>query len=151
MTGSGGAVRASLGLALVLGLAGCSPWAPDATPPAPPPGPSAAFDGRWLATIRATGSATGIDRSECDAEPRLTLEVRNGQFTLTQNHRQLAASAPTARDIATSTYQAQIAEDGTIYGLSNSNAVLRGRIRDGVMQGDIFGLLCYYSFNARRV
>ena len=135
---------------LMLLLAGCSYWSGDPTPPPAPPPPSAAFDGPWLAQIRTTGGATGVDPGGCDAEARVTLDVRDGRFTLTQRHAKLAAAAPTARDIATSTYRVEIAEDGSMRGMSNSNAVLRGQITDGVMQGNIYGLLCYYSLTARR-
>ena len=152
MTGSrwhGG--RALGGVALALLLAGCSYWSGDPTPDPPPPPPSAAFDGRWVAQIRPTGGATGVDPGECDAQPRVTLDVREGRFTLTQNFAKLAAAAPTARAIATSTYTAEIAADGSVRGISDNNAVLRAQIQDGVMQGNIYGLLCYFSLNARRM
>jgi hypothetical protein len=151
MTASRGALRAAFGLGLVAYLTGCAPWTPPPTPPAPPPPPSAAFDGRWQAAIRSVGGATGVDPGECDAEPRLTLEVRDGRFTLTQNHRQLAAAAPTARNIAISSYKAEVFEDGSFVGMSDSNAIMRGQIENGLMTGNIYGLLCYYSFTARRL
>ncbi len=152
MTGSrwhGGRALGAVALALL--LAGCSYWSGDPVPDPPPPPPSAAFDGRWVAQIRSTGGATGVDPGECDAQPRLTLEVREGRFTLTQNFAKLAAAAPTARAIATATYRAEIAEDGSVRGISDSNAVLRAQIEDGVMQGNIYGLLCYFSLTARRM
>lgn len=151
MTGRGGAWRALSGAALAVVVAGCSIWSGDVVPEPPPPPPSAAFDGRWVAQIRATGGATGVDPGECDAEPRLTLDVRDGRFTLTQNFAKLAAAAPTARDIATAIYRAEIAADGSVRGISNSNAVLRAQIQDGVMQGNIYGVLCYFSLTARRM
>jgi hypothetical protein len=144
------AAHSVAGLALIFLLSGCSYWSGDPMPPPPPPPPSAAFDGPWLAQIRTTGGATGVDPGGCDAEARVTLDVRDGRFTLTQRHAKLAAAAPTARDIATSTYRVEIAADGSVRGMSNSNAVLRGQITDGVMQANIYGLLCYYSLTARR-
>ncbi|MBX9700855.1 MAG: hypothetical protein K2X74_15565 [Acetobacteraceae bacterium] len=132
-------------------LAGCAPWAPDPAPPPAAPAPSASFDGRWSATIRSTGSATGVNPEECAPEPRVTVEVRGGRFTYTQRLPRLSRETPSARDLASPVYEVTIAADGTMTGTADSGATLTGRASGGRMDANIYGLLCYYSFTAQRL
>ena len=63
----------------------------------------------------------------------------------------MVKATPGLRDAATSIYNASIAPDGTIKGLSNeTNTVMDGRVSGTRMTGQVYGLLCYYAFAADR-
>jgi hypothetical protein len=133
---------ASLALAAGLGLAACTDLG--APPPrAPPgPGPTATFDGRYTGSIRVTGASTSMNPQQCETAPRLDFTVTNGQFGLTTAQPQLTA---------TTSYTAQILADGSITGISNqTGGTIRGKAEGTRLNGEIFGLLCYYAFTANR-
>ena len=150
MTRCGGAACAAFGLLLAT-LAGCAPRAPDPAPPPAAAASSAAFDGRYTMILRPAGSATGIDPQECAPEPRIPVEVRGGRFTFTLRHPRLARDVPNARDLAAAAYNVAIAADGGMRGESDTGATMTGRAEAGRMSGNIYGLLCYYSFTAARI
>ena len=98
------------------------------------------------------GSSLGMTRSDCATTPRISVEVKNNQFSLATPHPEAVASTPSLTDRATPVYNATIRPDGSIVGVSNqTNATMQGRIFGSRMSGQIFGLLCYYEFTADRV
>ena len=122
---------------------------------APPPGmaaslsPPISFDGRYVGTVRVTGTAGGMRMRDCEVPSRISLDVRNNQFVYAQPHPHAAAQLPEPREKTTPIYRATIGQDGTITGISDqTNATMTGRVADGRMSGEIYGLLCYYSFTA---
>lgn len=149
MVGIAGARCAAMGLGLGLLLLGCAP-------PAPPPGPAAtapapSFDGRWVGSVRITGASPGVDPANCAVEPGMDVQVSGNRFQYTQSRPALVASAPSLRDIATTAFTATIAPNGTITGVSDgTGATMNGRVEGTRMSGNIYGLLCYYSFTADR-
>jgi hypothetical protein len=99
-----------------------------------------------------TGASRGMTRSNCATSPRISVEVKNNQFSLATPHPDAVASAPSLADRTTPVYEAAIRPDGSIVGVSNqTNATMQGRIFGSRMSGQIFGLLCYYEFIADRV
>lgn len=148
MTGIPGAGRAVGTLAIALAVFGC------ADPPAPPPqvvAPVTAFDGRWSGSMRLTGAASSVPQDSCNVPPRFSIDVRNGQFLLAQPHPLVGSTSPSLRGASTLDYEATISADGSFTGVADSTgATLSGRIVDGRMDGNIYGLLCYYSFSAQR-
>ena len=148
MTRIPGAGRAVGTLCLVLAMFGC------ADPPAPVvpvAAPVTAFDGRWSGTMQLTGAASSVPQDSCNVPPRFNVDVRNGQFTLAQVHPLVGSTSPSLRGVSSLDYTATISADGSFTGVADSTgATLSGRIADGRMSGNIYGLLCYYSFSATR-
>jgi hypothetical protein len=80
-----------------------------------------------------------------------SVSVTGNQFSFPVSHPAMVKATPGLRDAATSIYNASIAPDGTIKGLSNdTNTVMDGRVAGTRMTGQIYGLLCYYAFTADR-
>jgi len=144
-------VRSVFCLVVGLSTSGCDGPRSQVQPTASPPA-AVSFDGRYEGTLRMTGSSLGMTRSDCATSPRISVEVRNNQFSLATPHPEAVASTPSLTDRATPVYNATIRPDGSIVGLSNqTNATMQGRVFGSRMSGQIFGLLCYYEFTADRV
>ena len=148
MTGIPGAGRGIGVLGVVLALFGC------ADPPTPAPqvvAPVTAFDGRWSGTMQLTGAASSVPQDSCNVPPRFSVDVRDGRFLLAQVHPLVGSTSPSLRGVSSLDYTATISADGSFTGVADSTgATLSGRIADGRMSGNIYGLLCYYSFSAQR-
>jgi hypothetical protein len=143
--------RAVFLLAVGISTSGCD-GSRSQVQPAAFPAPAISFDGRYEGTMRMTGSSLGMSRSNCATSPRISVEVKNNQFSLATPHPEAVASTPSLTDRATPVYNATIRPDGSIVGISNqTNATMQGRIFGSRMSGQIFGLLCYYEFTADRV
>src|SRR5215208_1783852 len=85
------------------------------------------------------------------ADPRFSVNVTGNQFSFPLPHPAAVKGTPSLRDAATPIYNASIAPDGTIKGLSNNtNTVMDGRVAGTRMTGQVYGLLCYYAFTADR-
>lgn len=138
---------ALLGVATIA-LAACSAPPPQAATPPAPPTPS--FDGRYVGSLRITGAAQGMNRSDCATEPTTAIVVSGNRFTLPVPHPGVAAATPSLAPRTTPVYEARIAADGTITGTSDNNATLTGRVAGPRMSGEIYGLLCSYAFTADR-
>jgi hypothetical protein len=150
-TSKPGAGRAAL-ICLGVGLtaAACS----DRTQPIAartPPLPSTSFDGRYEGTVRVIGTAVGMKVQDCETTPRIAIDVRNNRFVYVQPHPNVATQVPELREKTTPTYRATISPNGTISGLSDqTGATMTGRVSGTRMTGEVYGLLCYYSFTADR-
>jgi hypothetical protein len=143
--------RICLALAALAAVSACNARAPQEQPSAAPPA-AVFYDGRYVGTVRSTGASGGMRRSDCETPPRISIDVRDNRFSLAQPHPAAVASAPTLRDRTTPVYNATIAPDGTIKGISEqTNAILEGRVSGRQMSGQIYGLLCYYEFTAERM
>lgn len=145
------AMRPALFATLALVGAGCANLG---TPPpeirAAPSVPSAAFDGRYVGTIRTAGGSVSMNRVDCETTPRFAFAVLDGRFTVPLPHPR-AAGTPSLEAKATPTYDAIITADGTVRGFSlQTNTDLLGQVVGTRMTGQINGLLCYYDFTVER-
>jgi hypothetical protein len=141
----GAAAACLLGLAA---LAGC------AAPPPPAPAPTpVSYDGRYTGTLQILGAATGMNPQDCATDPRMAFEVKDNKFAFVVTHPRIAAATPDLRGSVTIPYHATIAADGSITGISDqTNTTMLGSASGGNrLTGQIYGLLCYYSFTAQRV
>jgi hypothetical protein len=142
--------HAVLCLAVEALLAGCVSAAPQAQPAAPS-GAAPSYDGRYEGRLDVTGAGVGMDRRACEADPRFVVEVRGNRFSIVQPHPSFATGSPELRDSTTVVYDATIQPDGRIVGISNrTNAMMDGTVVGARMNGEIYGLLCYYAFVADR-
>ena len=92
-----------------------------------------------------------MNQSDCATDPRFSVKVTGNQFSFPLPHPAAVKDTPSLRDSATPVYNASIAPDGTIKGLSNdTNTVMDGRVAGTRMTGQVYGLLCYYAFTADR-
>jgi hypothetical protein len=138
--------RGALGLALT--ASGCANQAPQ---PMAPPTAAISYDGTYTGTLRLTGAGGGMHQSDCATDPRFSVNVTGNQFSFPLSHPAAVKATPSLRDSATPIYNASIASDGTIKGLSNNtNTVMDGRVSGTRMTGQVYGLLCYYAFAADR-
>jgi hypothetical protein len=143
--------RVACSLALIIVTAGCTGPAPQNHPTADASSP-VTFDVRYEGSMRVSGAAMGVTAQDCDTPARISIEVRNNQFTLTQPPPNAVASTPSLRDRATRAYSATIRPDGAIAGTSNtSSATMNGRATGTRLSGQIHGLLCDYEFSADRI
>jgi hypothetical protein len=143
--------RICLALATSAAVSACSAWAPQEQPLAAAPA-AVFYDGHYAGTVRSTGASGGMRQSDCETPSPIAIDVRDNRFSLAQPHPAAAASTPSLQDKTTPVYNATIASDGTIKGVSEqTNATLEGRISSGQMNGQIYGLLCYYEFTAERI
>ena len=138
----------SIALGLTLAAAsGCANQAPQSPPPAAP----VSYDGTYSGTLSVTGSSGSVRESDCATDPRFSVRVTGNQFSFPLPHPALVKGTPSLRDSATPVYNASIAPDGTIKGLSNdTNTVMAGHVAGPRMTGQVYGLLCYYAFTADR-
>jgi hypothetical protein len=139
-----------LGLAGALGAPGCA--GPPSEQQAVAPSPAVTtYDGRYVGTVRGTGTAGSMREDDCATPPRLSIEVVNGRFSLPVPHPRVAAT-PSLSDRTTPVYEASIASDGRITGRSSqTNTTLDGQVSGRQMSGQIYGLLCYYAFSTNRL
>ena len=149
---SGKRVAHSLLPSLVaIAVAGCNIWEGPMSPPAPPPLPSAAFDGTYAGTIHTAGASVSMQRENCETPPRFTIQVIGGRFTVKLLHPK-AANTPGLSAASALTYTASIFQDGSISGVNiETNTTMHGRVSAGRMTGEVNGLLCFYDFVADRV
>jgi hypothetical protein len=140
--------RGSIALGLALATSGCANQAPQSMAP---PAAAISYDGTYTGTLRLTGASGGVNQSDCATDPRFSVSVTGNQFSFPLPHPALVKGTPSLRDSATPVYNASIAPDGTIKGLSNdTNTVMDGRVAGARMTGQVYGLLCYYAFTADR-
>jgi hypothetical protein len=155
MRASGSPERSAIGRAafcLAAGalLAGCVSTAPQVQPAAPQAA-ARSYDGRYEGRLYVTGASVGMDRQACETDPRFVVEVRGNRFSLVQPHPRFANSGPELRDSTTVVYDATIQPDGRIMGSSDqTNTMMEGSVVGARMNGEIYGLLCYYAFVADR-
>ena len=117
----------------------------------PPPAAPISYDGTYSGTLSVTGGSGGVTAGDCATDPRFSVRVTGNQFSFPLPHPALVKATPSLRDSATPVYNASIAPDGTIKGLSNNtNTVMDGRVSGTRMTGQVYGLLCYYAFTADR-
>lgn len=114
---------------------------------------SVSYDGHYEGKVQFGGVASGGAPAECGIDPHLSLQVTNNSFVYVQAHPKIAGTAPSlSRQSTTVTYNATIAPDGTITGDSGDvGGRLMGRLTGTHMSGQIFGLVCDYTFVADRV
>jgi hypothetical protein len=140
--------RGSIALGLALTAWGCANRAPQ---PVAAPAAAISYDGTYTGTLRLTGASTSMNQSDCATDPRFSVKVTGNQFSFPLPHPAAVKDTPSLRDSATPVYNASIAPDGTIKGLSNdTNTVMDGRVSGIRMTGQVYGLLCYYAFTADR-
>jgi hypothetical protein len=140
--------RGSIALGLALTASGCANQAPQSMAP---PAAAISYDGTYTGALRVTGAGGGVNHSDCATDPRFSVNVTGNQFSFPVSHPAMVKATPGLRDAATSIYNASIAPDGTIKGLSNeTNTVMDGRVSGTRMTGQVYGLLCYYAFAADR-
>jgi hypothetical protein len=140
--------RGGIALGLALAASGCANRAPQ---PAAPPAAAISYDGTYTGTLRLTGVSTRMTQSDCASDPRFSVKVAGNRFSFPLPHPAVAKATPSLRDSATPVYNASIAPDGTIKGLSDdTNTTMDGRVAGTRMTGQIRGLLCYYAFTADR-
>jgi hypothetical protein len=141
-------VRGRIAISLALVVSGCATQAPQ---PMALPAPAVSYDGTYTGTLRVTGAAVSMNQSECATDPRFSVNVSGNQFSFPLRHPAAVKAAPSLRDAATPIYNASIAPDGAIKGLSNdTNTAMDGRVSGTRMTGQVYGLLCYYAFTADR-
>jgi len=140
--------RGSIALGLALAASGCTNQAPQ---PMTAPAAAISYDGTYTGTLRVTGATTSVNPSDCATDPRFSVNVTGNQFSFPLRHPAALKATPSLRDAATPIYNASIAPDGTIKGISNdTNTVMDGRVAGTRMTGQVYGLLCYYAFAADR-
>jgi hypothetical protein len=140
--------RGSIALGLTVAVSGC---ANRATQPVAAPAAAISYDGTYTGTLRVTGASTSMNQRDCATDPRFSVNVTGNQFSFPLPHPAAVKAAPSLRDSATPIYNASIAPDGTIKGLSNNtNTAMDGRVAGTRMTGQVYGLLCYYAFTADR-
>jgi hypothetical protein len=140
--------RGSIALGLALAASGCANQPPQSMAP---PAAAISYDGSYTGALRVTGAATSMSQSDCATDPRFSVSVTGNQFSFPLSHPAVVKATPSLRDAATPTYDASIAPDGTIKGLSNdNNTTMDGRVAGTRMTGQVYGLLCYYAFSADR-
>jgi hypothetical protein len=133
---------------LALTASGCANQAPQSMAP---PAAAISYDGTYSGTLRVTGTGGGVSQSNCATDPRFSVSVTGNQFSFPLQHPAIVRATPGLRDAATSIYNASIAPDGTIKGLSHeTNTVMDGRVAGTRMTGQVYGLLCYYAYTADR-
>ncbi|MCW3477126.1 hypothetical protein [Limobrevibacterium gyesilva] len=128
-------------LALGIALAGCSGQPPLATPAAAPPSP--AYDGTYRGAVDITYIDPMAQKSFCNTDRDVTLQVTGGTFTYAQPH-------PGYPDRRTVTYTAAVAADGSFKGNGDQTGTISGRIAGGHMTGNVDGVACFYTLNADR-
>jgi len=139
--------RGSIALGLALAASGCANQAPQ---PAAAPA-AVSYDGTYTGTLRATGSSTSLSLKDCATDPRFSAHVMGNRFSFPLTHPAVVEATPSMRDSASAIYDASIAPDGTIKGISNNNnTTMDGRVVGTRMTGEVYGLLCYYAFTADR-
>jgi hypothetical protein len=109
--------------------------------------PVVAYDGHYEGTVRFDSSASGFTPEQCATNPRMSFQVRNGQFSYSQPHPH--AGNFTDQE-STATYTVTIAPDGTVHGTSGDLAQFTGRMTGTRMTGQMNGIICYYTFSADR-
>ena len=140
--------RGSIALGLTVAVSGC---ANRATQPVAAPAAAISYDGTYSGTLSVTGGSGGVNAGDCATDPRFSVKVTGNQFSFPLPHPALVKATPSLRDSATPIYNASIAPDGTIKGLSNNtNTAMDGRVAGTRMTGQVYGLLCYYAFTADR-
>jgi hypothetical protein len=140
--------RCSIALGLTVAVSGCSNRA---TQPVAAPAAAISYDGTYSGTLSVTGGSGGVTAGDCATDPRFSVRVTGNQFSFPLAHPALVKATPSLRDSATPIYNASIAPDGTIKGLSNNtNTAMDGRVAGTRMTGQVYGLLCYYAFTADR-
>jgi len=97
------------------------------------------WDGTYRGTIEITGLGSGMQRSWCETEPRMVVQVTNNTFRYEMPH-------PNAPDNPTPIYVATIAPDGTFKGQIGSGT-MTGRVTGPHMSGTIDGSVCAYAFS----
>jgi hypothetical protein len=114
--------------------------------------PSPSYDGHYEGTIRLLNATSGGDPRNCVTDSRLSLQVTDNTFVYVQPHPNLAGSSPgVTGEQTTPTYRATVAPDGTISGHSEFvGGTINGRIDGTHMSGQVYGLLCTYTFIADR-
>jgi hypothetical protein len=133
--------HAALCVAVVTLAAGCVSPAPQAQHAAPAAA-TPSYDGLYEGRVEVTGASVGMNRRDCETDPRFAVEVRDNRFSIVQPHPRVATAVPTLRDSTTVVYDAAIRPDGTIVGLSSrTNATMEGRVVGTRMSGQIHGLL----------
>ena len=140
--------RGSIALGLTVAMSGCANRAPQ---PMPPPAAPISYDGTYSGTLSVTGGSGGVTAGDCATDPRFLVRVTGNQFSFPLPHPAAVKATPSLRASATPIYNASIAPDGTIKGLSNNtNTAMDGRVAGIRMTGQVYGLLCYYAFTADR-
>ena len=116
-----------------------------------PPAAAISYDGTYTGTLSVTGAAGSVNSRDCATDPRFSVQVTGNQFSFPLPHPAVVEATPSLRDAATPIYDASIAPDGTIKGISNSNnTTMDGPVSGIRMTGQVYGLLCYYAFTADR-
>jgi hypothetical protein len=137
-----------IALGLALTASGCASQAPRSMAP---PAAAISYDGTYTGTLRVTGASTGGNPSDCANDPRFSVHVTGNQFSFPLPRPPVLMATPSQSDAAPRVYNASIAPDGTIKGLSTAtNTTMDGRVVGTRMTGQIYGLLCYYAFTADR-
>jgi hypothetical protein len=127
----------SIALGLALTASGCADHAPQSMAP---PAAAISYDGTYTGTLRVTGAGGGMNQSNCATGPRFSVSVTGNQFSLPVSRPAMVKATPGLRDAATSIYNASIAPDGTIKGLSNdTNTVMDGRVAGARTTGQVCG------------
>jgi hypothetical protein len=123
-------------------LAGCN--SPPKVQPgsAAAPAPAVSWDGTYRGTVQITGLGSGMQRSWCETDPQIVIQVSGNSFTYAMPH-------PNAPDNPTPIYSATIAPNGT-FNTQIASGMMSGRVADSRMSGTISGAACVYAFSADR-
>ncbi len=135
----------ALGCAIAIG--GCAAGTPTTLANAVPATPGISFDGLYQGSIQvtATSAASAMQRSWCETDSHVTLQVTNNAFSYAPPHPNLSP------DVPTSVYSASIAPDGSFAAVSEQQTTMNGKVTGTHMTAVINGLACVYSLTADRV
>ena len=107
----------------------------------PPPPTVTSFDGSYRDTIRITSKI--MDASWCQTSGQPTITVQNGHFGY-------AVQQSNVSDSPTKIFQADMAQDGSFRGQTNSG-ITSGRVSGTHIEGRLDGAVCIYAFSGDRM
>jgi hypothetical protein len=137
--------RSACGLGLLVAavlLAGCVPQTKRASSTGPAAVPSVSWDGTYRGSVQITGLGSGIQKSWCETDPQMVVQVTGNAFSYAMPH-------PNAPDNPTPVYSATIAPDGA-FSSQIGTGLMSGRVIGTRMSGTINGSVCVYSFALER-
>ena len=125
------------------GAVGC------AVAPKPPPtqavtqqAPAVSWDGTYRGSVQITALGSSIQRSWCETDPQMTVQVVGNAFSYAMPH-------PNSPGNPTPVYSGSIGQDGRFIAQRGSGT-MAGTIVGDRMEGGIDGSVCVYSFSLTR-
>jgi len=138
------AIQAAL---MIIGCAGPMP----SVSLSPPPPATTAFDGSYRSTIKVIPTPSvpqGVNWCVTKGQPVIT--VRDGQFSYSIPHAQIASGGVTPESLTTAEIMATIRPDGLFLGES-SEGTMSGRFYGHRFEGIIEGMLCRFAITGYRL